>query len=242
MTVDVFGAAAQISLPLLVAAFALPAFGMDVDFTTTGTFSCGSAVGCSTSNNGSTVTITNDGNTLKMTAIGITNLDIPVGDSNLDVNGNPFDDVNAITFNTTSTNHPSPAGGVNTAGLTFTLNIDQTSPPAVPNIGSVGASFTGSIDAKGSNTTVNFTPNQTSVILGGNVEYMLDFLSETPDVWTIPNPGINKTGVTTETATVDPKPGSNGNGLSTPEPTFTALTGLGFSSFALVAYRRRRTA
>jgi hypothetical protein len=221
--------AATIILPLLVAAYSLPAFATPVDFTTTGTFKCGAAIGCSTSNGGSSITITNDGNTLKMTAIGFTNLNVLPADVNLDANGSPLDDVNVITFNTTSTNRPSPGGGVNTAGVTFTLNIDQTSPATVPNTGNLGGSFAGTIDAKGSNTVVNFAPNQTSLLLGGNITYTLDFLNPAQTFWTIPNPGINKTGITTETATV------------TPEPTFMMLTGLGFAGLAFVAYRRKRT-
>jgi hypothetical protein len=234
MIIDVLRASGKIYMPMLVAAFALPAFGTPVDFTTTGVFSCGSAAGCSTSNGGSTVTISNDGNTLNITAVGTTNLNVPSGDSNPGSNNSPLDDVNAITFDTTSTNHPSPAGGVNTAGLMFTLNIDQTSPAISPNTGSLGGAFSGFIDAKGSDTVVNFAQNQTSVTLGGNITYTLDFLSETPNVWTIPNPGINTTGVTTETAAVT-------GGVSTPEPGFLTLTGFGFTGLALLAYRRKRT-
>jgi hypothetical protein len=223
-------AVATIALPLLVAAFSLPAFALPVDFTTTGTFTCGAhTVGCITSHGGSSITITNDGNTLTMTAVGFTNLNIFPGDTNTDINGSPLDDVNVITFDTTSTNHASPAGGVNTAGVTFTLNVDQTSPVIAPNRGTLGGSFSGTIDARGSNTVVNFASNQTSLLLGGNILYSLDFLSPTQTFWTIPNPGINKTGVTTETATV------------TPEPTFMMLTGLGFAGLAFVAYRRKRT-
>src|ERR1700689_4868035 len=104
MNAGILKVAAKIGLPVLVAAFAFPAFATPVDFTTTGTFTCGAAIGCSTSNGGSSITVTNDGNTLKMTAVGFTNLNILPADSQLDVNGNPLDDVNVITFNTTSSN------------------------------------------------------------------------------------------------------------------------------------------
>jgi hypothetical protein len=225
---NIFGFAAKTALLTLIAACAHPVFGTPVDFTTTGTFSCGSAVGCSTANNGATVNITNHGNTVTITAVGFTNVGIFPGDANLDANGSPLDDVNIITFDTFSTNHATPASGVNTLGVTFTLNIDQTSPPIAPNSGTLSASFSGSIDARGSTTIVSFNPSQTSLTLGGNVTYTLDFLNASQTFWTIPNPGIGKTGVTTETATV------------TPEPTFILLTGLGFSALLLVAYRCRR--
>jgi len=229
MTVNILGGAVKITLPLLVVACALPAFATPVDFTTTGAFACGvTSLGCTTSNGGSTVTVTNNGNTLQITAVGFTNLNVLVGDSNPDINGSPLDDVNVITLDTTSTNHPS-VGGVNTTGVTFTLNIDQTSPPGSPTSGNLAGSFSGSIDAKGSNTLVTFANNQTTLLLAGNIKYTLDFLSPGQNTWTIPNPGIGLTGVTTETATV------------TPEPTFMMLTGLGFAGLAFVAYRRKRT-
>jgi hypothetical protein len=226
MTVHILKAAGKIALPLALALFTLPAFGMPVDFTTTGTFTCGAtSIGCTTSNGGSQVNVTNDGQSLSINAVGFTSSVIP-GDASPDINGNPLDDVNVITFDTDATNHPSPSGGVNTQGITFTLKINQTNPG--PFAGTLGGSFTGFIDAKGSNAVINFAQNQTSLTLGGNVIYTLDFLFPGQNVWTIPNPGINKTGVTTETATV------------TPEPTFMLLTGLGFGGLAFVAYRRRR--
>ena len=129
MVGQVLRAAAKLSLPVLVVVSALPVFGMGVDFNTTGIFTCGaSTVGCTTSDGGTHVTITNNGNTLNITAVGFTNMNVPPNDQNLDVNGSPLDDTNVMTFDTTSTNHATPAGGVNTAGLTFTLNINQTVP------------------------------------------------------------------------------------------------------------------
>lgn len=231
MTVNILGVAVKITLPMLVVACALPAFGTPVDFTTTGTFTCGvHSIGCSTSNGGESLTITNDGNTLKITAVGFTNDNVFPGDTNPDINGSPLDDVNVMTFDITSTNRPNVGGnGVNTTGVTFTLNIDQTSPAGSPNSGDLGGTFSGFINAKGSNTTINFANNQTSLLLAGNITYTLDFLNPGVNTWTIPNPGINKTGITTETATV------------TPEPTFMMVTGLGFAGCAFVAYRRKRT-
>lgn len=150
MVSQIMKAAAKISLPILVVASALPVFGSMVDFNTTGIFKCGvSTVGCTTSPDGSHVTITNNGNTLNITAVGFTNLNIMPSDTNLDINGSPLDDVNVITFNTTSTNHATPAGGVNTAGLTFTLMINQTVPNIAPTTGNLLGAFSGSIDARG---------------------------------------------------------------------------------------------
>ncbi|HEX4137649.1 MAG TPA: PEP-CTERM sorting domain-containing protein [Bryobacteraceae bacterium] len=204
------------------AACTLPVFGDAVDFTTTGVFDCGAAIGCSTSNGGSTVTISNSGNTLTMTATGFT-----YGPGNGILPSNPdSDQVNIITFNTSA--HSSP--GVNTSGLGFTLDIDQTVPAGSPNSGSLLGSFSGRIDASGSNTTVSFAPDQTSLTLGGNITYTLNFLDPSNSVWTIPNSGLSPSfGQTTETATI------------TPEPTFMMLSGLGFVGLGFAAYRRKRT-
>ena len=223
MTITVLKAATIIAMPLLVAACAVPGFG-DVDFMTSGAFTCGAtAVGCSTSDGGTMLTLANNGNTLTIMAMGISNPGTVLPN-----------DVNVITFNTTSTNMASlssPAG-VNTTGVTFTLGIDQTSPG--PFNGTLGGSFSGSIDAKGSDTIVTFAPNQTALTLGGSTVYALDFLSPANTVWTIPNPGIGAIGVTTETASVT-------STTVTPEPTFIMLSGLGFAGLAFVAYRRRQT-
>ncbi|HEY3824526.1 MAG TPA: PEP-CTERM sorting domain-containing protein [Bryobacteraceae bacterium] len=219
----------KLSLPALVVASAIPVFGMGVDFNTTGIFTCGiSTVGCTTSDGGTHVQIINNGNTLNITAVGFTNTNVFPNDENLDVNGSPLDDANIITFDTTSTNRPTPAGGVNTAGLTFTLMINQTVPNISPTSGQLLGAFSGSIDARGSNTVVNFASNQTSLTLGGGIVYTLDFLNPGQNSWTIPNPGIGKTGVTTETATV------------TPEPSFLILSGFGFAGLAFMAHRRRQ--
>jgi hypothetical protein len=218
MTVQILKDAAKIALPLLVASFALPAFGADVDFTTTGVFACNGAVGCTTSDGGSKIVITNHGNTVAIQAIGDVNMNVPVNDS-------PLDDVNVMSFNTISTNKPSPSGAVDTSGATFTLEINQTSPAIAPQMGSLGGSFSGTIDDTASNTVITFAP--TELVLGGNNEYSLD-----SGTWAIPNPGINAYHESTFNATVT---------NVTPEPTFMALTGLGFAGLALVAYRRKQT-
>jgi len=222
MSVQVFKFAAKSMLPILIAAFAGSAFAEDVTFTTTGEFSCGTATGCSTAIfdgvGGGQMTIANNGNTFNINAVGYTNADVLAGDPNLD-------DVNALTFNDTATNFTpktSPKGSpVNTNGAEFTLVITQTAPPASPNSGSLSGGFTGTVTASQSLAEITFS--NTTLTLG-NVTYTLD-----QSVWTIPTPGIKTIGMTTDTATV------------TPEPTFMALTGLGFAGLAFVAYRRRRT-
>jgi hypothetical protein len=212
---------------LLVAVCALPVFG-DVDFTTSGVFACGAAIGCSTSNGGSTVTITNNGNTLTMTATGFS---YPA-DGSVVPNDPILGQANLITFNTSAASSP----GVNTTGLEFTLDIDQTFPVGSPNSGTLMGSFAGSIDANGSDTMITFAPSQTSVTLAGNINYSLNFLDPSFPVWMIPNSGLTPAiGQATETGTISTT-------SVTPEPTFILLTGLGFAGLAFVAYRRKQAA
>jgi hypothetical protein len=224
MSVQIFKDAAKIALPLLVAAFALPAFGAEVDFTTTGVFACNGAVGCTTTANGSEIVIINHGNELIIQSSGFTNMNVPV-------NTSPQDTVNAIQFQTIASNHSTPSGAVDTTGATFTLKFNQTNPNIAPTKGTLGGTFSGTIDATASSARINFAANQTALVLGGNNEYSLDFLNPGQNFWTIPNPGIGHYSPTTETVTVT---------NVTPEPTFMALTGLGFAGLALVAYRRKR--
>jgi hypothetical protein len=110
---------------------------------------------------------------------------------------------------------------------TFTLTIDQLAPPGV---GTLGASFSGTISRPVSQPvnvdTLELTFSNTSVNIAG-IEYTLTGLT---------GPGDNVLDL-------------NGydNPLTAdisqlPEPTLLALTGFGFAGLCFVAYRRRRTA
>jgi hypothetical protein len=211
MTTKVFKALVQIALPVLVAAFALPAFGEDVTFTTTGSWNCNGLTVCGTSGGGSIMTVTNNGNTATVQAVGDSYSDIIAGPS-------PQADVNVVTFNDTSTNNTAPSGPVNLAGALFTLTINQTTPTV--GSGSLTGSLFGTIYYTGTTAYVDFS---TGSLVLGNVTYVLD----NPSNWALANPG-NSVGMEVFTAQV------------LPEPTFMLLTGLGFAGVAFVAYRRRR--
>jgi hypothetical protein len=224
MTFQSFKVAAKIGLPVLMVAFALPAFAEDVTFTTTGAFSCGAPGTCALSTYDGTsdaqMVIKNHNNTFTIQASGYTEANVLAGDPN-------NDDVNAINFNTAvaKTGKQDP---VNTTGAGFTLTITQTSPPANPDSQSLTGAFSGTITSAQTGVVVTFGGGASapldSVVIG-NITYTLD-----SNVWTIPNPGNGTIGMTAETTTV------------TPEPTFMMLTGLGFAALGFVAYRRKRTA
>jgi|SRR5580704_7209703 hypothetical protein len=215
MLVQVLKVAVKIGLPVLIAAFALPAFAEDVTFTTTGEFFCGTVAGtCSTSNGGTTMTITNGGGTTTVNVAGDSYVNL--------LAGNPaVDDVNVAQFTSTATT----GAAVNTAGATFELIFKETGP--VAGSGDLVGDFSGTMGNKsktgGSTITFGGTANNPPSVPIGGVLYSLDANSTN-----IGNPGIGTTGANQITATV------------TPEPTFMALTGLGFAGLAFVAYRRRR--
>ena len=231
MNVERYAALAKMALPALVLAFALPALAVDVTFSTTGAFTCGSAVGCTATGGVSSVaTIINDGNTATLSASGdlASNLGLDQvfdakGDSyvNLPLNVGPnITDVDIISLGDTSTsNGPSVGHGpVDISGAQFTLYIKQTAPQAVN--GSLSGSITGTVYYQGTSAAVNFGAG--AQITLGQITYYLD----DPTDWQLPNPGHN--GPNAETFT---------SGI-TPEPTFMMLTGLGFAGLAFVAYRR----
>jgi hypothetical protein len=233
--------AVRIALPAIITVFVLPAFAEDVNFTTTGAFSCGTVAGsCTTAifggNSNAQMSITNTGNTFNINATGYSDSGVLAGDTTIGANGVPLDQVNAITFSDTATNNKGGTNGpVKTAGSTFTLTITQTAPVASPNSGKLTGQFAGTIIASSSQTIIEFS-NPSLVI--GNVIYTLmgdaKEGSTTCPVndacWGINTPGIKTIGMETGVTRV------------TPEPTFMTLTGLGFAALAFVAYRRKRIA
>jgi hypothetical protein len=224
MTLRTVTTFSKIALAVLIPAFALPALAEDVTFTTTGEFGCGTVAGaCSTSSAYGSATgqiaITQNNNTFTLAAEGYTNTSVQAGNPALD-------DVNVLTFLDTVTQKGNAGGGtgdpVSLNGATFSLLFTQTAPPTTPDSGALSGELTGKITASQTSTIITFS---SSSLVIGNIKYTLD----DGTTWTIPNPGNPPTiGMTTETATV------------TPEPTFMALTGLGFAGLAFAAYRRKR--
>lgn len=205
--------ALKLALAGLVAACAVPAFAENVTFTTSGTFNCGVAVGCSTALAGHEIIVNNNGNTATDTAIGYTYTGLLAGNT-------PSADVDVMQFDDTSSAFGKNGALVN--GSSFTLTITQLAPAANPNSGTLTGGFSGQIFFKNTNAFINFGNNTTLVL--GNILYSLD-----SPIWNMSNPG-HTTGIAFQTAQV------------TPEPTFMLLTGLGFAGLALLAYRRRRNA
>jgi hypothetical protein len=244
----------KVVLPVLVAAFAMPAFAETVDFNTTGAFDCDGTVAnnpakpgepstCTVSPDKSLITITNNGNTVTIKAIGDSYTGILADPG-------PLADKNVVTLNDTSTSNVSVclvalvggkcpagksvvAGAVGITGAEFTLDFNQTKC-----VGCDGAGTGSGVMADALSGKVFFKNTKAQVIFGNGVNLptvTIDHVTYTLDQATYPlaNPGkltdIPGFGSETFTAQV------------TPEPTFMLLSGLGFAGLAFVAYKRKRT-
>lgn len=244
----------KVALPVLVAAFALPAFAETVDFNTTGAFDCNGTVAnnpakpgepstCTVSPDKTLITITNNGNTVTISAIGDSYTNVLAG-------FDPEADKNVITLNDTSTSNVTAclvalvngkcpagqsvaAGAVGITGAEFALTFNQTACAGCSGAGTgsgvMNDKLSGHVFFKNTSAQVIFGNgvNLPTVTIAG-VTYTLDQAT-----YPLANPGkltdIPGFGSETFTAQV------------TPEPTFMLLSGLGFAGVALVAYRRKRT-
>lgn len=213
MTNRILEVAAKMALPLLVAAFALPVFGMAVTYTSTGEF-CAAPGPCANTNPlvenpaHDSVTV---GTYPQVTFLGAENVSAFVDTPSQAVAGQ-FD----VSVAGSNPRFVPPTSS------TYTLYITQTSPFA--GTGTFVGGFSGNI-ALGS-TTATITFSNTTIVLGGYT-YTLD-----SSVYTLPLISIPS-----HTDQIMMEVTQN----TTPEPTFMALSGLGFAGLAFVAYRRKRT-
>lgn len=237
MTVNILRTVGKIALPLALAALALPAYGVEVVYKTVGVFA--DSAGCVETAANLCGTISNGGATDTFGTVGADNLVsvtfIPVTDGPGTVNADPFTDAQTGTFVVSSIKGTD--SNLTALQGNFTLTISQTVPSV--NSGSLQGSLTGSIDFNNSLSGIVFAPAQQSLTLG-QVVYTLDVQTTTahgacPIVacYTLPTPGSG--GTKDVTMLVD------ASNVTTPEPTFMMLTGLGFAGLAFVAYRRKRT-
>jgi len=215
MNVQRFTAVAKMALPILAAAFALPAFAVDVAFTSTGSFS-GTAASCGAD----CIVLGVDGTAVDLSAT-------TVGPTNVIIGPELF--VKAVTFTTVATN--ALFNGPIPANETFNLAITQTLPGA--GNGSFVGDLSGTVSFTSSgNPVVNFcgaaaTCARPTIVLD-NVIYQL-LPTQAVNLSLPSGAGPSNAGVTNVEMSV------------TPEPTFMMLTGLGFAGLAFLAYRRRRT-
>jgi len=244
----------KVALPVLIAAFAVPAFAETVDFHTTGLFDCDGVVAlnpakpgepstCTVSPDKTLIRITNNGNMITIRAIGDSYTDVLAGFT-------PEADKNVITLNDTSTSNLSAcsvalvggkcpagklvaAGAVGINGAEFSLNFFQTKCVGCAGAGTGNAtmpdSLSGSVFFKNTNARVTFGNGVAlpTVTVAG-VTYTLD-----QAIYPLANPGklSDFPGFGSETFTAQ----------VTPEPTFMLLSGFGFAALAFVAYKRKQT-
>jgi hypothetical protein len=203
----------------------VPAHAVIINYTTAGTFGCGTLADCSIGNGGTSITITNSPNsaTLAYTA-----------NSGTLLNPGPPPPQTA-NYGSVKSTSPLMTPEVSFTGATFTMTINETMPDDTS--GNIGASLTGTVESNGSDTFIAF--NNGGIISLGSVTYMIGTAGSNGVVDLIsPSSGPNRApGVTPITGYVN---ASAGGGGSMPEPTFMALTGLGFVGLAGMAYRRRR--
>jgi hypothetical protein len=170
MNARLFLNATKIALPALVLAFALPAFAIDVTFSTTGEFCAAEVAGSCPAGSPTSVTFSAaPAGSITITAIGLPSASYSLG---------PPVFVNAIEFTSTTTNKSgtAPVGGF------FTLTIDQTTPAGGPGI--FAGSLSGQIGFHNGNPEVTFS-GPLKLDLGG-VYYALG-----SDNYGLPNPGGN---------------------------------------------------
>jgi len=202
---------------LLTGLAVVPANATDVTYSTTGTFNCGTAVGCTLPGGVLTIASTTPyANTSTLTYIGqpsgsLTGLGTLTGDVGSIVEHSLEGPPDYEVFN----------------GSTFTLTITQTVPGPTTS-GSNTGKITGILAVSAEDIKITFA-NDGVVDVGGTT-YTLGPTSN--GVVSIPYSSIPIQATVFNSYT--------GNSTPTPEPGFLVLTGVGFLGLAGMALRRRR--
>jgi len=201
----------------------VPAHAVVISYSTTGVFGCGTAVGCTAASSPSSIKITGGGNFAMLTYS---------PDTGTFLNPGPPPPQNVNYGNITSTSKLStPAEAFN--GATFTMTINETQPDVTN--GNISATLQGTVEATGSTASIDFANN--GIISLGSVTYEIG--NNGVVNLAAPSAGTRfSKGQTSITGIVTASDGGGGGDM--PEPTFLALTGLGFLGLAGMALRRRR--
>jgi len=222
---------AKAALPILAVAFSVPAFAVPVAYSTVGTFDCsGAGSGCTSVGN----------NVATLGTVGIITYGNFAGTVNVPKVGGTT--ASFGTFTTTGL-----LDGSQTVSAHFNLAITQTVPlPSGSGTADLTDLFSGTL-------TVDSTEGDSNTIVltftGGNGTTPPPSLGTDPfslvPAYTFKIAGVQYW-VDQRTALVPPT--TNGgvstiqgaiNASAVPEPTFYALTGLGFASLVGIAFRRR---
>jgi len=227
MSVQILKVAAKFALPVFIAAFALPAFGFTITYTTTGSFS--GCVGCVSSAPSSSVIFDQGPKTSTVTTALFGPATVITLPPTFTTTGN------AVTFvDTTSAGELVAEKASGNFTLTITQSVPFSSPASASLVGTLSGTVENGCGAFPLATCVvaKVTFAQTSVTIGG-VEYKLNsdtYLLPVAHTSTSVAPGL---GSDTITMTIV--------GGQVPEPAFMTLTGFGLAGLAFIAYRRRRT-
>jgi len=236
----------KVALPVLLAFSAIPAFAVDVTFTTWGVFTPASG------DNGSGYTFTSGAATLASPVAGysttaqLNGVDLGAGvgasispaNQQVYTNGSNTLTLDAYGQNNVEVNLGPPAlespilftaletgTGLGQVALSgnFTLYIEQNAVPGGPDGSNLVGSLSGTVGIFGNDSIPNVHFNQTTLTLG-SVIYSLsasDFDFTKPSSQTLQSEGYLTVGVA-------------------PEPTFYALTGLGLAGLLGMAIARKR--
>ena len=211
---------------LTVAVAITPALAMDVSYSTTDTFNCtGPGSGCT----GGTNVLTGP-NGLTITYTGITSATVT-----------PPYPTNAQFGSFTAGSDSGPGDPIS---ATLTIAIDQTVPSVTT--ATLSGQIAGTISTTSSNILLNFThgsgttppPTLSSDPISGApaFTFILGGVSYWIDQRTAIDPASTGGGVITINGAIEN--GAIGN-MTTPEPSFFALTGAGFAGMLALAIRRR---
>jgi hypothetical protein len=229
----------KLALPAMAIAMVIPAQALDVTFSTTGAFNCHAAANCTVSGGGDVVTYGSGANTLTLTFD-------PTATSTQDLEPNPpFEPLPTTNASGGDIIASITGDGSTITGGTFSLNIDQSAGGGInAGTGSFLANLGGSIHANNSSGVAQFVGSGGIIVGGGatlavgNVQYDLQEQTHTDGNgapgYDLEDPVQNHgdTSLQMELTALNP----------TPEPSFLALTGIGFLGMGIFAFRRRRSA
>jgi len=219
--------AIKLSLPVIALAISVSANATPVQFSTTGTFTC--TIACVGSGTNS-VTFGTGADTITLTFVGTTT------QKNLNAGNGFFSNAQGGVIHTTDSAGEQIDDAAITLGATFHLNVNELK-PVNGATGTLTGNVEGMIADDFGNAAVQFPAAGNNDLILGGIEFHLQQQLNT-DNNGLPGYDIESPGGGTGSTTLQ----MNLQATALPEPTFLALTGVGFTGLSVLAYRRRKKA